>query len=414
MNRGGLEPMWLAGVGVTLPVHRKRLASGLAEAEAQARASARLADSRAGSSFASGSRSGWRSSPPREKLVALYGKGIVPQDLLSVDAAVANYQTGKVPFIAVLEALTTLYNDRATHLGLLADHARIRASLEEASLEATSSLPCDLGCMRAGVGAAARRWPWGGCDEALGRRSRADRPRSSSGAALVLARPSQRAGDRRGRPARPSAPATTARCTRATCRTSPGDCPICGMKLVAIGRESSAPESGSTVPGRASLSLSPEKRQLLGVRSEPVHSGPLTRGVRTVGRVAVDERRLHHIHTKYDGYVEHLYVDFTGKYVEAGRAAALDLQPGAGGDAAGVPARLQRAQSRWRASGIPSRGPGLARPARGGAPAPAALGHARRGHRGARARRQGRRARSTSTPRWPATWSRRWPSTACG
>jgi Cu(I)/Ag(I) efflux system membrane fusion protein len=37
-----------------------------------------------------------------------------------------------------------------------------------------------------------------------------------------------------------------------------------------------------------------------------------------VGRVAVDERRLHHIHTKYDGYVEHLYVDFTGKYVERG------------------------------------------------------------------------------------------------
>jgi len=59
---------------------------------------------------------------------------------MSVEAAVANYQTGKVPFIAVLEALTTLYNDRATHLTLLANHARIRASLEEASLESTSSL----------------------------------------------------------------------------------------------------------------------------------------------------------------------------------------------------------------------------------------------------------------------------------
>jgi len=32
----------------------------------------------------------------------------------------------------------------------------------------------------------------------------------------------------------------------------------------------------------------------------------------------VDERRLHHVHTKYDGYVEHLYVDFTGKYVKRG------------------------------------------------------------------------------------------------
>jgi hypothetical protein len=57
-----------------------------------------------------------------------------------VDAAVANYQSGKVPFIAVLEALTTLYNDRASHLSLLANHERIRASLEEASLEETSGL----------------------------------------------------------------------------------------------------------------------------------------------------------------------------------------------------------------------------------------------------------------------------------
>jgi outer membrane protein TolC len=139
MNRGGLEPMWLAGVGVKLPVHRKRLASGLAEAEAQARASARLADS-LGLQLRFRTEERMAQLAATEKLVALYGNGIVPQDLLSVDAAVANYQTGKVPFISVLEALTTLYNDRATHLGLLADHARTRASLEEASLDETSSM----------------------------------------------------------------------------------------------------------------------------------------------------------------------------------------------------------------------------------------------------------------------------------
>lgn len=139
MNRGGLEPMWLAGVGLKLPVHRKRLASGLAEAEAQARASARLADSlRLQLRFRTEERMAQLAAT--EKLVALYGKGIVPQDLLSVDAAVANYQTGKVPFISVLEALTTLYNDRAAHLALLANHERIRASLEEASLEETSGM----------------------------------------------------------------------------------------------------------------------------------------------------------------------------------------------------------------------------------------------------------------------------------
>jgi Cu(I)/Ag(I) efflux system membrane fusion protein len=96
----------------------------------------------------------------------------------------------------------------------------------------------------------------------------------------------------------------------------PGDCPICGMKLVPVKNEAKA--ESSEVAGRASLRLTPERRQLLGVRSEEIHHGPLTRTIRTVGRVAVDERRLHHIHTKYDGYVEHLYVDFTGKYVERG------------------------------------------------------------------------------------------------
>jgi hypothetical protein len=65
---------------------------------------------------------------------------VIPQGRLSVDAAVANYQSGKVPFIAVLEALTTLYNDRASHLSLLANHERIRASLDEASLEETSGM----------------------------------------------------------------------------------------------------------------------------------------------------------------------------------------------------------------------------------------------------------------------------------
>ena len=135
----------------------------------------------------------------------------------------------------------------------------------------------------------------------------------------------------------------------------PGDCPICGMKLVPIPAHPRPPgerkvlyyrspmdpsvrsdrpaqdsmgmdfipvyadeaqAEGPAVPGRASLSLSPERRQILGIRSEEIHHGPLTRVMRTVGRVAVDERRLHHIHTKYDGYVEHLYVDFTGKFVK--------------------------------------------------------------------------------------------------
>jgi outer membrane protein TolC len=139
MNRGGLDPMWQAGVGVTLPLYRKRLSSGQAEAEAQVRASALLAES-VGLQLRFRTQERQAQLEATQKITRLYGQGIIPQDRMSVDAAVANYQTGKVPFIAVLEALTTLYNDRATHLGLLANHERIRASLEEASLEETSSM----------------------------------------------------------------------------------------------------------------------------------------------------------------------------------------------------------------------------------------------------------------------------------
>ena len=139
MNRGGLDPMWQAGFGVSLPLYRKRLSSSLDEAESQLRSSRRVVESitlqlrfRAQQRLAQ--------LKATEKVAEIYGEGIVPQDQMSVDAALANYETGKIPFIAVLEALTTLYNDRATHLALLANHEKIRASLEEASLEDTSAM----------------------------------------------------------------------------------------------------------------------------------------------------------------------------------------------------------------------------------------------------------------------------------
>lgn len=139
MNRGGLDPMWQAGVGVSLPLYRKRISAGVAEAEAQARASERLVEStRLQLRFRTQERMAQLRAT--EKIAQVYDQGVIPQDRMSVEAAVASYQTGKVPFVAVLEALTTLYNDRATHLGVLADHGKIRASLDEASLEATSGM----------------------------------------------------------------------------------------------------------------------------------------------------------------------------------------------------------------------------------------------------------------------------------
>ena len=74
----------------------------------------------------------------------------------------------------------------------------------------------------------------------------------------------------------------------------------------------------SAVEGRASVVIPADRRQLLGVRSEPLVRAPLSRAIRTVGRIVPDERLLHHVHTKYDGFIEHVYVDFIGKYVKKG------------------------------------------------------------------------------------------------
>ena len=139
MNRGGLDPMLLAGVGFSLPIYRSRLQGALAEAQAQLRSSQSVVQS---VELQLRFRTQERVTQIRttERISRLYTQGIVPQDRMSVDGAIANYQTGKIPFIAVLEALTTLYNDRGTLLTLLANHEKIRASLEEASLEETSSL----------------------------------------------------------------------------------------------------------------------------------------------------------------------------------------------------------------------------------------------------------------------------------
>ncbi len=120
-----------------------------------------------------------------------------------------------------------------------------------------------------------------------------------------------------------------------TVSEKPGECPICQMNLEPIpdvlkagwGHAATAGTPASGVPGRSPVALSPERRALLGVRSEEVREARVDRTIRTVGRVAVDERRMAHVHTKFEGYVEKLYVDFTGKYVTKGDALLALYSP---------------------------------------------------------------------------------------
>jgi len=161
MNRGGLDPMWQAGVGVNLPLQRGRRRAAVAEAAARGRGAARQVEAlRAQLRFRTQERV--IQLRTAETLVRLYDGALVPQARLAYEASIASYQAGKAPFLTVLEALSSLYSDRASQLRVVAAHERIKASIDEASLEATSEMPASsAAAMAATAGAASGGAPMG-------------------------------------------------------------------------------------------------------------------------------------------------------------------------------------------------------------------------------------------------------------
>lgn len=89
-----------------------------------------------------------------------------------------------------------------------------------------------------------------------------------------------------------------------------------GMDYIAVyeGEE----DAGST-GGAPRVSISTEKVQKLGVRTEVASLRVLDRLVRAAGRVEPDERRVYAIAPKFEGYIERLYVNVTGQRVDKGQ-----------------------------------------------------------------------------------------------
>jgi len=99
----------------------------------------------------------------------------------------------------------------------------------------------------------------------------------------------------------------------------PGVAPDCGMKLVPQYAEEAATSSAtSTVSGYANVPVSPQRQQLIGVKLATAELRDLSRTIRTTGRVTADERRIAQVRTKFDGFIDVLYVNFTGQPVRRG------------------------------------------------------------------------------------------------
>jgi len=91
-----------------------------------------------------------------------------------------------------------------------------------------------------------------------------------------------------------------------------------GMDYVPVYADETAGE-GPAVPGLAAVQLSTDGLRLAGIQTEPAIRERVTRTIRAVGRIVPDETRIHHFHTRVTGWVEKLYVNFTGQFVRYGQ-----------------------------------------------------------------------------------------------
>lgn len=90
-------------------------------------------------------------------------------------------------------------------------------------------------------------------------------------------------------------------------------------------RQEAPPEQTAQEPPQ--VEISPEQQRLIGVKTVKVTQKPLQKVIRTVGRIEADERKLATVNTKIEGWIEKLYVDYTGRYVKKGEPLAEIYSP---------------------------------------------------------------------------------------
>jgi Cu(I)/Ag(I) efflux system membrane fusion protein len=107
----------------------------------------------------------------------------------------------------------------------------------------------------------------------------------------------------------------------------PGECPICSMTLVPRPTGNARPPGPARVPGLADVDLTPERVQLIGMKTALVKREALAGELRTVGAVAANERGLAQINTRFGGWIEKLFVSETGERVRRGQVLATVYSP---------------------------------------------------------------------------------------
>jgi Cu(I)/Ag(I) efflux system membrane fusion protein len=128
-------------------------------------------------------------------------------------------------------------------------------------------------------------------------------------------------------------------------KPGPGRPPREASPKTATAKTESAPEqqqnpSGGTAPVKAegpaqqddaeeapTVEIPVDKQRMIGVKTVEAGVKPLQHVIRTVGRIEYDEKRLSTVNTKIEGWIEKLFVDYTGKYVRKGEPLAAVYSP---------------------------------------------------------------------------------------
>ena len=94
-----------------------------------------------------------------------------------------------------------------------------------------------------------------------------------------------------------------------------------GMDYIPVYEGEEAAQAGGGIV------IGTEKVQKLGVRTEIAALRELARSVRASGRIEADERRLHTVSPKFEGWIEKLHVNATGQPVGRGQPLAEVYSP---------------------------------------------------------------------------------------
>jgi RND family efflux transporter MFP subunit len=103
----------------------------------------------------------------------------------------------------------------------------------------------------------------------------------------------------------------------------PGIAPDCGMKLEPVYADAAPAETQA--PG--TVEISPEKQQLMGMSFSTAEYEGMSDTIRAAARVTLDETRVAKVQARLEGWIDQVFVDFTGKAVRQGEPMLTVYSP---------------------------------------------------------------------------------------